>query len=211
LNPFELFRDDGPIARACGATLGRAVRLPAIALLVIGALPSLALLVIERGGASDGAVGAAIGWLVLVGGASRGRPHTGPLRWAVPPVLRLVEYTAVLWLGALAGGTGPAAAFALLAAVAYRHYDLFYRLRFLGVAPPQWVGDVAGGWEGRLLAGYVLLVTGALPAGFFAAAAVFGALFAGESISGWMRAQAGDVPGYTDEGVADLGAEVGAE
>jgi hypothetical protein len=183
------------------------VRLPAIAMLVIGALPSIALLVIERGGASDGAVGAAIGWLVLVGGASRGRPHTDRLRWAVPPLLRLVEYAVILWLGALAGGTGPAAAFALLAAVAYHHYDLFYRLRFLGVPPPQWVGDVAGGWEGRLVAGYVLLVTGALPAGFFAAAAVFGALFAGESIWGWMRVRSGEVPGYTDE----VGAEAGAE
>jgi Family of unknown function (DUF5941) len=207
LNPFELFRDDGPIARACGAMLGRAVRLPAIALLVIGAVPLLVLLVVERGEASDGAVGATIGWLVVVGGASRGRPQGDRLRWAVPPVLRLVEYAAILWLGALAGRTGPAAAFALLAAVAYHHYDLFYRLRFLGVAPPQWVGDVAGGWEGRLVAGYVLLVTGALPAGFFAAAAVFGALFAGESITAWMRARPGDVPGFMGEGAADGGGE----
>jgi hypothetical protein len=207
LNQFELFRDDGPIARACGAILGRAVRLPAIALLVVGALPALALLVIERSGASDGAVGAAIVWLVLVGGASRGRPQTDRLRWAVPPVLRLVEYTVILWLAALAGRSGPAAAFALLAAVAYHHYDLFYRPRFLGVAPPRWVGDVAGGWEGRLVAGYVLLVTGALPAGFFAAAAVFAALFAGESISGWMHAGAGDAPGHKDEDTAEVGAE----
>jgi hypothetical protein len=207
LNQFQLFRDDGPIARACGATLGRAVRLPAIALLVIGTLPALALLVIERSGASDGAVGAAIGWLVLVGGASRGRPHTDRLRWAIPPLLRLVEYTVILWLAALAGGAGPAAAFALLAAVAYHHYDLFYRPRFLGVVPPRWVGDIAGGWEGRLVAGYVLLVTGALPAGFFAAAAAFAALFAGESISGWMRAGPGDAPAHGHEDAAEVGAE----
>lgn len=207
MNPFELFRDDGPLARACGATLGRAVRLPAIALLTIGALPLGALLAIEWGGASDGAVGATIGWLVLMGGASRGRPHADPLRWAVPPVLRLVEYAAILWLGALAGGAGPAAAFALLAAVAYRHYDLFYRPRFLGVAPPQWVGDVAGGWEGRLVAGYVLLVTGALPAGFFAAAAIFGWLFARESISAWTRERAQDAPRFMDEDAAGIGAE----
>ena len=207
MNPFELFRDDGPVARACGAILGPVVRLPALAVLVIGMLPSIALLAIEGGGASDGAAGAAIGWLVLAGGASRGRPHTDRLRWAVPPLLRLAEYAAILWLGALAGGAGPAAAFALLAAVAYHDYDLFYRPRFLGVPPPQWVGDVAGGWEGRLLAGWVLLVTGALPAGFFAAAALFGALFAGESISGWTRARSGDPAGYVD----DVGAEAGAE
>jgi hypothetical protein len=189
LNPFELLRDDGPLARACGTTLGRAARLPATALLVIGALPMLVLLVIDGAAAPEAAVGATIGWLVLMGGASRGRPHTDPLRWAMPPLLRAAEYTAIVWLGALAGGSGPAAAFALLCAVAYRHYDLFYRLRFLGVSPPRWIGEVAGGWEGRLTGGYVLLVTGALPAGFFTAAVVFGGLFAGESVSGWMRAR----------------------
>src|SRR5205823_9724819 len=69
----------------------------------------------------------AVGWLVLAAGASSGRPHTGSLRWGIPPVLRLAEYASILWLGALAGGSGPAAAFALLAAVAFRHYDLIYR------------------------------------------------------------------------------------
>jgi hypothetical protein len=204
LNAFELFRDDGLLARACGATLGPAARLPATALLTIGALPMLALLAIDGAAAPDAAVGATIGWLVLAGAASRGgphtdRPHNERLRWAVPPLLRGAEYTVIVWLGALAGGSGPAAAFALLCAVAYRHYDLFYRLRFLGVAPPRWVGDVAGGWEGRLVGGYVLLVTGALPAGFFTAAAVFGGLFAGESAWGWLHAR-GDVPAAIEMG-----------
>ncbi len=201
MNPYELFRDDGPLARALGATLGRAVPAPAIVLVVVGLLPLVALIAIEGGDASDAVAGAAIAWLVIAAGASSGRPHTDSTSWATAPLLRLAEYAAVLWLGALAGGMGPAAAFALLAALAYRHYDLFYRLRFLGVAPPRWVGTVAGGWEGRLLAAWVLLATDALPAGFFVAAGSLGVLFAGESISSWTRAER--TVAYVDEGARE--------
>ena len=144
---------------------------------------------IEGSSASDAAVGAVLGWFVLVAGASSGRPHDDPLRWAVPPLLRLGEYAGILWLGALAGGSGPAAAFALLAALAFRHYDLFYRPRFLGAAPPRWLGDLAGGWEGRLIVAYVLLLAGALPAGLFAIAGVLGVLFVAESVLAWSRSE----------------------
>ena len=186
MNLFELCRDDGPLARVLGATLGAVVRLPAIALLAVAALPLLVVPAIEGSSASDAAVGVVLGWFVLVAGASSGRPHTDPLRWAVPPLLRLGEYAGILWLGALAGGR-TAAAFALLAALAFRHYDLFYRPRFLGAAPPRWLGDLAGGWEGRLIVAYVLLLAGALPAGLFAIAGVLGVLFVAESVHAWSR------------------------
>ena len=201
MNPFELCRDDGPVARALGATVGRSVRLPSITLLALGTLPLLLVIAIDGTDASNAAAGVVVGWLVVAGGASRGRPHTDSLRWAIPPSLRLAEYATVLWLGALAGGSGPAPAFALLAVLAFRHYDLWYRLRFLGVGPPGWVGDAAGGWEGRLLAGYVLLVAGALPAGFFVGAGLLGALFVGEGISGWTRA--GVTLEHANEGVEE--------
>jgi hypothetical protein len=204
MSQFDLTRDDGPLARGLGATLGRAVRLPGIALLGAGTVPLFAVIAFAGSDASDAVAGAAIGWLVLTAGASSGRPHTGSMRWAVPPVLRLAEYGSILWLSALAGGSAPAAAFALLAALAFRHYDLFYRPRFLGVAPPRWVGDAAGGWEGRLLGGYLLLLADALPAGFFVAAGVLGALFVGESVAGWMRAEGPDgIVGYADEGIEE--------
>jgi hypothetical protein len=199
MSPFVLARDDGPLARALAA-LGAAVPLPAALLVLLGAIPLFAAIVIDGAGASNGVVGAVLAWLVLAGAISRGRPHDDPLRWAVPPALRLGEYTAIVWLGALASGSGPAAAFALLAAVAFHQYDLFYRPRFLGAPPPSWVGDVAGGWEGRLIGAYVLLVAGALPAGLFAAA-VLGVLFAAESALAWSRAHGtGFAPGYVDEG-----------
>jgi Family of unknown function (DUF5941) len=186
---LEVYRDDGPLSRALGESLGRVIRLPPILLLVAGVMPLLALMAIDDGSASDGAAGLAIGWLVLLGGVSSGRPHTDRLRWTAIPTVRFAEYAGLLWLAALAGGSGPAAAFALLAALAFRHYDLVYRLRYQGTTPPRWVGDVAGGWEGRLVAGWVLLATDALPAGFFTLAAVLGAVFVGESIASWTRIQ----------------------
>jgi hypothetical protein len=197
---LEVYRDDGPLARMLGAMLGRAVPLPPIALMFAGALPLLGLLAIDGGGASNATAGLAVAWLVLLGGISSGRPHTDRLRWAVIPTVRLAEYAGVLWLAAIAGGSGPAAAFALLAAVAFRHYDLVYRLRYQGVAPPRWVGDLAGGWEGRLIATWALLAAGALPAGLFALAGVLGVVFVGESIASWALVQrALSVVGYEDE------------
>jgi hypothetical protein len=189
LTTLELYRDDGPLARALGRALGSAVRVPPIVLVFAGLLPFLALLAIDADGASNGAVGAVIAWLVLAGGISSRRPHTDSLRWAVIPSIRLAEYAGIVWLAALAGGAGPAAAFALLAAIAFRHYDLVYRLRYQGAPPPRWVGDVAGGWEGRLIAGWVLLAADALPEGFFVLAAVLGVVFVAESIASWARIQ----------------------
>jgi uncharacterized protein DUF5941 len=200
MNAFVLSRDDGPLARAL-APLGAAVRLPAAVLPAIGAVPLFTVMAVDGADASNALVGLVLAWVVLTGGASRGRPHDDPLRWAVAPALRLVEYASIIWLGAIAGGSGPAAAFALLAAVAFHHYDLFYRPRFFGAPPPSWVGDVAGGWEGRLLGTYVLLLAGALPAGLFAAAGVLGVMFAAESALSWSHArEAGFAPGYVDEG-----------
>jgi hypothetical protein len=186
---LELYRDDGPLSRALGSALGTVVRVPPFLLVVAGVLPLFTLLSIEGDGASDAAVGAVLAWFVLLAGISSGRPHTDSLRWAVLPMLRLGEYGGVLWLAALAGGSGPPAAFALLAVVAFRHYDLVYRLRYQGGPPPRWVGDIGGGWEGRLIAGYVLLLAGALPAGLYVIACVLGVVFVGESISSWARAQ----------------------
>jgi hypothetical protein len=185
--PLEVYRDDGPLARALGSTLGNVIRLPPVALLLIGALPFLALLAIGGDDASTLTVGVALAWLVLCGGISSGRPHRDPLRWTAPPLLRLVEYAGIIWFAAIEGLSAPPAAFALLAAVAFRHYDLVYRLRYQGVTTPRWIDDLGGGWEGRLVVGYLLLVAGALPAGFFVEAAVLATVFVGESIAGWTR------------------------
>jgi hypothetical protein len=170
-----------------GSRLGAAVSLPPSTLLLAGAIPLLTVLGIGGDGAPRVLVGVVLAWAILTGGIASGRPHVDRLRWAVPPLLRLIEYASALWLAALAGPSSYAAAFALLAAVAFRHYDLVYRLRYQGVTPPRWVNLLGGGWDGRLVLGYVLLVTGALPAGFFIVAAVLATAFVGDSVAGWAR------------------------
>src|SRR5439155_4271497 len=133
---LEVYRDDGPLARALGSVFGRAIPLPPVVLLLAGALPFVAVLAIAGDGASRLTVALVLAWLVLCAGISCGRPHSDPLRWTAPPLLRLVEYGGVIWFAALAGSSSLPASFALLAAVAFRHYDLVYRLRYHGVTPP---------------------------------------------------------------------------
>jgi hypothetical protein len=195
-----LLRDDGPLARAIGNTLGRAVPLPPILTVAAAGAPLIALIAAEGDGASRAAVAAALAWLIVAGAVSRPYAHRGGLCWAVAPLLRLFEYSGLLWVGALAGDPSQPAAFALLAVLAFRHYDLVYRPRHQGVAPPQWVGDLAGGWDGRLVLGYILLVAGALPAGLFIAAGLFATVFVAESIAGWRRYERTDQRAtYDDE------------
>jgi hypothetical protein len=184
---LENYRDDGPLASALGAALGRVVPLPATALVAAGVIPLLVAIAVEGDGASDGLAAAVLGWLVLCAGLSSGRPHTDRLRWAVPSLLRLGEYAAILWIASLAASSSLPAAFALLCVVAFRQYDLVYRLRYRGTTPPPWVGIVSLGWDGRVVLGWVLLVAGALPAGFFVLAAVFAVVFVGESLAGWAQ------------------------
>jgi hypothetical protein len=45
----------------------------------------------------------------------------------------------------------------------------------------------------------VLLVAGALPAGFYVAAALLAVLFVGETVAEWRRFRLGEQPVYDDE------------
>ena len=85
------YRDDGPLARLLG-TLGRALPVPPAALVGRRRGRLVALAAAEGDGASDGLVAAGIGWMVLMGGLSSGRPHTDRFAWAAPGFLRVGEY-----------------------------------------------------------------------------------------------------------------------
>jgi hypothetical protein len=175
MTALALYRDDGPLARA----LGRA-GLPALAGVVAALLP-LAVALAADG--SDAGRAACAAWAVLAAGTSSGEP-AGRLAWLVPPGLRALEYAGLLGLVAAAGSA--AAGFALLAAVAFRHYDLHYRRRLRGADPPRWVGLLGGGWDGRLIVAAALLLAGAPPGVFFALAGLLAAAFAGEAAAGWI-------------------------
>ena len=184
-DPIAVYRDDGPLARALGA-LGRVLPLPGAGLVLVGLVSLLAAIAIG-GGDTPHAVAAGVqAWVLLLAGASSGAPPHPRVRWAEVPLVRATEYVALTWIAALDGPDSYPAAFALLAALTFRHYDLVYRLRHRGVTPSRWLNAISGGWDGRLMVAFLLLVAGALPAGYFVAAAVLGTLFVAEAIYGWV-------------------------
>jgi Family of unknown function (DUF5941) len=196
---LDAYRDDGPLATAIGRVLGRRIPLPPIALLVVAGLPLLLAIVIKGDGASEGLVAGVVAWAVLLGGLASARPLTDRLRWMVPPALRAIEYAGLLWIGAVVGGDSEPAAFVLLCAITYHHYENVYGLRHRGEPTPARVTAAGLGWDGRLVLGVVLLVAGALPAGFYALAGLLAGLFVGETIRGWRRFRLGQAPVYDDE------------
>jgi hypothetical protein len=195
---LEEYRDDGLLGQTLGS-LGRAVKVPPFLLVGAGVAGLIALIALEGGGASDGLVAAAVAWMVVLGGTASGRPHTDRFAWSVPGLLRVGDYTGLIWIAANAGDSGPAGAFALIAALTFRHYDLVYRQRYQGVAPPAWLQVVGGGWDGRLVVAWVLLAAGALPGGMFAMAGLLGATFVAECVISWVRLSTRPVSVYDDE------------
>ena len=197
--PLEHYRDDGPLARLLGATVGRLVPVPPLPLGLIGAAGLLAVAAAEGDAASDGTVAAAVAWFALWAGISSGRPHTDRFAWALPSVVRAGEYGGIIWIGATVGESATAAAFALIAALAFRHYDLVYRSRFQGRPPAAWLDVATGGWEGRLVVVTLLLVAGALPAALFVLAGALAAVLVSECVVSWRRHAATPVSIYEDE------------
>ena len=136
----------------------------------------------------------------VTSGLAVARPLKGALDWLVPPFFRAAEYTTILVLAARSASDGALpAAFGLVAAVAYHHYDTVYRIRGGTGAPPHRLVLAIGGHEGRVLAvtvaALVLHNTGftiALTA--FAAALALAVLI--ESIRFWVSSGA---PAVHDE------------
>ncbi|WP_369149535.1 DUF5941 domain-containing protein [Streptomyces sp. R44] len=140
--------DSGPLAELVGRVWKHhPMRLP---FAVAGAALLLATAWVEPFG-SWITVSAAIVY-VLTSGSAVAKPLKGALDWLVPPVFRAAEYGTVLILAAKADAAHALpAAFGLVAAVAYHHYDTVYRIRGGTGAPPAWLVRVTGGHEGRTL------------------------------------------------------------
>ncbi|MGZ4638756.1 MAG: DUF5941 domain-containing protein, partial [Actinomycetes bacterium] len=105
----------------------------------------------------------------------------GRFLWVLPPALRLMEYTTILLLTWAVAPGAVAAAFTLLLAVAYHHYDDLYGV--LNRLSPQGssVRLLGLGVDGRLLLVAVLALAGAdtMRVGLWTAAAALGLLFLG--------------------------------
>ncbi|QTE02244.1 DUF5941 domain-containing protein [Streptomyces cyanogenus] len=143
------------------------------------------------------------GALVYATAAGRAlyRPLKGALDWLVPPLFRFAEYGTVLVLAAEADVNGALpAAFGLVAAVAYHHYDTVYRIRGNAGAPPAWLVRAIGGQEGRTLlvtALAALLTAAQFKAALTVLAVAVALVVLVESIRFWVSAGA---PAVHDEG-----------
>ena len=184
-NSVEVYRDDGPVAVAIGRALGQRLRVPAMALLLLGVGAILALAAFAGRDAPLGLAAAGVAWLVLTMGTTSKRWPRDSFHWAVAPLVRLGEYATLAWLAAIDDAVP--AAFALIAALTFRHYDLVYRLRHRAEVPPAWLNRLAAGWDGRVIIAWVLLAVGALPAAMFIWAGVLGIVSVAETVVAWRR------------------------
>ncbi len=138
--------DAGPLARAVARPDGSRAPLAAgLALLAAGA--------VAAGPAPARRTALAAG---VTGGTAllaRALPAAPPRRaaWAVPALLRLAELGTVLRATHAVAPEAAPAAYGLLFASAYGHYDALYRV-VTGSAPPDELRDLALGFDGRLLA-----------------------------------------------------------
>ncbi|WP_432196830.1 DUF5941 domain-containing protein [Streptomyces sp. bgisy027] len=195
--------DCGPLAQGLtGALKSRARRLPGFA------VPAVALLggavVVATAALTDfGGPWAVVAALVyaVTSALAVARPLKGALDWLVPPLFRAAEYGTVLALAVEAGVNGVLpAAFGLVAAVAYHHYDTVYRIRGDAGAPPAWLVRAIGGHEGRTL--LVTVLAAVLSASQFkvaltALAVAVALVVLVESIRFWVSSGA---PAVHDEG-----------
>ncbi|KOV61924.1 DUF5941 domain-containing protein [Streptomyces sp. MMG1121] len=192
--------DSGPLSEAVRRVAKRGLpglAVPAVAFL--GGAAVVACSALTGFGSVLPVIGALI--YVLTSALAVARPLKGALDWLLPPFFRAAEYGTVLALAGKAGVNGALpAAFGLVAAVAYHHYDTVYRIRGDAGAPPAWLVRVIGGHEGRTL--LVAVLAAVLTASQFTVAltvlAVAVALVVlAESIRFWVSAGA---PAVHDEG-----------
>ncbi|MFI2436242.1 DUF5941 domain-containing protein [Streptomyces sp. NPDC018693] len=197
--------DNGPLAAGAAALLARlGSRTPFASWLFLAVYSTLLLIgaVIQPYGSVSVVVAALV--YVLCAGGCGNRPLTGRLDWLVPPLFRVVEYGTILLLAAKAHVNGALpAAFGLVGAVAYHHYDTVYRIRGDAGAPPAWLVRAIGGQEGRTL--LVTVLAALLTAPQFKVALTVLAVAVAlvvlvESIRFWVAAHRAGAPAVHDEG-----------
>ncbi|MFD5028285.1 DUF5941 domain-containing protein [Streptomyces sp. NPDC058373] len=190
--------DSGPLAEALAPRLRSLAKFPAPAVAALGGVILVAVTALTPAGSVGPLIGAVA--YVLCSSLAVSRPLKGVLDWLVPPFFRAAEYGVILLLAARADASGALpAAFGLVAAVAYHHYDTVYRIRGGSGAPPRALVRATGGHEGRVL---VVTATALLaPSGFTVALTVLAVAVAlvvlAESIRFWVSAGA---PAVHDEG-----------
>ncbi len=193
--------DSGPLAQAVASLVRgpkRALTAPAAAL--IGTLVMVGAALFLPYGSWLTVVAAAV--YVVLSGFAVARPLRRALDWLVPPLFRAAEYVTILVLAARSDAPHAVpAAFGLVSAVAYHHYDTVYRIRGGTGAPPQWLVRTIGGHEGRTALVAVLAAVLTHTSGFTTALTALAVAVAlvvlVESIRFWVSSSA---PAVHDEG-----------
>ncbi|MFJ3325931.1 DUF5941 domain-containing protein [Streptomyces griseus] len=193
--------DSGPLAQGVAAVapgLRGAFTAPAVALL--GTLVMIGGALFLPYGSPLTVAAAAV--YVVLSGLAVARPLKGALDWLVPPFFRAAEYVTILVLAARSDVPHAVpAAFGLVSAVAYHHYDTVYRIRGGTGAPPQWLVRTIGGHEGRTALVAVLAAVLTHASGFTTALTALAVAVAlvvlVESIRFWVSSSA---PAVHDEG-----------
>ncbi|MFD0419033.1 DUF5941 domain-containing protein [Streptomyces sp. NPDC127108] len=192
--------DSGTVAAAFAAL--RRTPLPLAPLLaLVGAAVVVCTAAFSSYGSPWPVIAAAV--YAVTSGLAVTQPLKGRLDWLVPPFFRAAEYGTVLVLAAKADVNGSLpAAFGLVAAVAYHHYDTVYRIRGVG-APPRWLVRAIGGHEGRTFAVTVLaalLTDTDFTVALTALAVAVALVVLIESIRFWVTAHKRGAPAVHDEG-----------
>ncbi|WP_425575050.1 DUF5941 domain-containing protein [Streptomyces durmitorensis] len=194
--------DTGPLASAFAALKLGGLSLPAPVLAFAGGAVVACVAGFTSYGSPWVIVAAVI--YVVTSGLAVARPLKGALDWLVPPFFRAAEYGTILLLAAKADVNGALpAAFGLVSAVAYHHYDTVYRIRGDAGAPPHWLVRAIGGHEGRTLAvalAAVLLTDTDFTVALTVLAVAVALVVLVESIRYWVTAHKRGAPAVHDEG-----------
>ncbi|MET8639146.1 DUF5941 domain-containing protein [Streptomyces sp. NPDC004680] len=195
--------DNGPLAGAVAGWRDRNPRMRLGSSVLLAAIGVAALAAALLTGNHWAAVAGAVVYSAA-SGLALSKPLKGALDWLIPPFFRAAEYLTVLVLAAESKVNGALpAAFGLVAAVAYHHYDTVYRIRGDAGAPPHWLVRAIGGHEGRTLLVTVLaavLVADGFTLALTALAGYVALLVLVESIRFWVSAHKGGAPAVHDEG-----------
>lgn len=183
MTALEVHRDEGPLVSvASPGTLA----VPEVVLLAVAAgLTCMALAADRLLPVAHPAVTVLVVATWLLAMTARWGRSLPRLDWPIPALLRVVEYGAVLTLVGESGWT-----YAVLAILAFHHYDIVYRRSLRGDDPPRWLQLAIGGWAVRLP---VLVIASALGQGRSMAvllAVYLSPLVVGESVTGWLRQRA---------------------
>lgn len=190
------YRGDGPLSVWIGGFVDG--KLPPLPPLLVGLLVTGVLTVLGLGNL-PGILVFAPAEAMLLAALGCWHRHDGRGDWLVPALLHTGEYVFLAALG-FAGKVSPPVTFALLAAVAMRHFDLAYRARnqvspglFMraGAATATRIPLLPGadwralGWEGRMIVAAFCAVAGVLPYAYATCAVYLWVLLAGDTVIGW--------------------------